>query len=114
MLNTVRNIVDSRISEGFSEGNEEEDDDMLSKMVKDMGTVEFLTPAFLTQLLFSFSFATYQSVSPLLAFAVKFLTENPAVLPELIVSEVLPVVCVCVCFDVKRRRFVVDRQSMMR
>lgn len=97
MLNTVRNIVDSRINEDSSQNEvEEDDDDMLSKIVQDRATVDFLTPEFITQLLFSFSFVT-QSVSPLLAFAVKFLTENPAVMPELIVSR-LDCFCVCVYF----------------
>ncbi|KAH6789333.1 hypothetical protein C2S51_004339 [Perilla frutescens var. frutescens] len=92
VMNIVRNIVNSRIinyedSSRNNNDDNDDDDDMLSKTVQDMGTVDFLTPELITQLLFSFSFATYQSVSPLLAFAVKFLSENQAVLLDLIAEH---------------------------
>ncbi|KAI3446076.1 hypothetical protein Pfo_002741 [Paulownia fortunei] len=82
VLKSVREVVQARLS-----SPQNIQDDLLSEMIKDMNTVNFLTQEFITQLLFSLSFATFQTIPAMLAFALKFISENPAVLRELIAEH---------------------------
>ncbi|GER50382.1 cytochrome P450 [Striga asiatica] len=79
-LDTVRKIVIERIASPRNNHG-----DVLDEMVNDMKTVKFLTPEYIAQFLFSLSFAAFQTISGMLTHAVNFVTQNPAVLQELIV-----------------------------
>ncbi|KAG8368273.1 hypothetical protein BUALT_Bualt15G0028100 [Buddleja alternifolia] len=79
VLKTMKGLVKERIS---SPQNNTQDD-LLGRMIKDMKNVDFLTEGFITQLLFGLSFVAFESIPPMLALAVKFITENPDVLREL-------------------------------
>ncbi|KAG8368270.1 hypothetical protein BUALT_Bualt15G0027800 [Buddleja alternifolia] len=85
VLKIIRDIVHSRVASPLQ--NNINEDDMLSKMIKDMKSVDFLTEEFITQLLFGLSYTVFSSVPTVLGFAMKFISENPAVLRELIVEH---------------------------
>lgn len=84
-MKTIKEMVKSRIE--ASHGNIIQEDDLLNDMIKDMNTEKFLTLEFITQLLFGLTFATFQTIPTILAFALKFISEDKDVLQELIVSN---------------------------
>ncbi|KAK6136807.1 hypothetical protein DH2020_029455 [Rehmannia glutinosa] len=59
------------------------EDDLLSKMIKDMNTVNFVTKEYIVHLLYSFMFSTFQTIPTVAAFALNFVSKNPAVVREL-------------------------------
>ncbi|KAK6136758.1 hypothetical protein DH2020_029512 [Rehmannia glutinosa] len=59
------------------------EDDLLSKMIKDMNTVNFVTKEYIVHLLYSFMFSTFQTIPTVAAFALNFVSKNPAVVGEL-------------------------------
>lgn len=83
-MNTIREIVKSRLA---SPGINIEKGDMLSELIKDMEKDNFVTKEFIIQFLFGVSFITFQTIPPMLAFALNFLSQDQAVLRELIVSK---------------------------
>lgn len=83
-MNTIREIVKSRLA---SPGINIEKGDMLSELIKDMEKDNFVTPEFIIQFLFTISFVAFESIPPMLAFALNFISQDQAVLRELIVSK---------------------------
>ncbi|GFQ00949.1 cytochrome p450 87a3 [Phtheirospermum japonicum] len=59
------------------------DDDLLGQMIKDMSNVNFVTKEYINKLMFVLMFATFQTVPFVTTLALKFMSENPAVLQEL-------------------------------
>ncbi|KAL8060469.1 hypothetical protein ABFX02_02G026200 [Erythranthe guttata] len=85
VMKMLKEIVSERIASPQDENNYK--DDLLSKLIKDIGTVDFVTPEYIIQILFSLMFATFQTVPVILVLAVKFISENPAILRELIAEH---------------------------
>ncbi|KAL7118833.1 hypothetical protein ACP275_02G025700 [Erythranthe tilingii] len=85
VMKMLKEIVSERIASPQDENNYK--DDLLSKLIKDIDTVDFVTPEYIIQILFSLMFATFQTIPVILVIAVKFISENPAVLRELIAEH---------------------------
>lgn len=60
--------------------------DFLDQICKDMNKEKFLSEDFIVQLIFGGLFATFESVSAIMALAFELLSEHPSVLKEMIVS----------------------------
>ena len=60
--------------------------DILDQAIKDMEKEKFLSEDFIVQLIFSGFFATFESISAVMALAFMLLSEHPSVLEEMIVS----------------------------
>lgn len=61
--------------------------DFLGQMVNDMDKVEFLSDDFIVHLLFGGLFASFESVSAVLALALHLLSDHPSALHQLTVSR---------------------------
>ena len=61
--------------------------DFLDQIIKDMEKEKFLSQNFIVNMIFGGLFATFESVSAVLALAFKLLSENPSVVKEMIVSR---------------------------
>lgn len=59
--------------------------DFLDQIISDMDKEEFLTEDFIVQLVFGVLFATFESVSVIVALAFQLLSEHPSALQELTV-----------------------------
>ncbi|KAL7156698.1 hypothetical protein ABFS83_02G026200 [Erythranthe nasuta] len=62
-------------------------DDLISRMIKDINIVDFVTPEYIAQILFGLLFIMFQTLPLLLVFVLKFISENPAVVGELIAEH---------------------------
>ncbi|KAL3813968.1 hypothetical protein ACJIZ3_015236 [Penstemon smallii] len=80
VVKIIRDIVKERKEK---KNNSIKDDDLLGRMIQDMKNYNFLTEELITQLLFGFLFASFESVPSQLLFALKFISENPNVLHQL-------------------------------
>ncbi|GFP95551.1 cytochrome p450 87a3 [Phtheirospermum japonicum] len=80
MLEKVKEMVNVRLG---SPRNAIDDDDLLGQMLKDMSNVNFITKEYINNLMVILMFATSQTVPFVTALALKFMSENPAVLREL-------------------------------
>ncbi|KAL3614121.1 hypothetical protein CASFOL_042195 [Castilleja foliolosa] len=64
-----------------------ETDDLMGQTIKDMSVVNFVTKEYICQYIFGLMFATFLSIPFMITVALKFLSENPAVLRELSRTE---------------------------
>ncbi|KAL3614122.1 hypothetical protein CASFOL_042196 [Castilleja foliolosa] len=58
-------------------------DDLMGQMIKDMSDVNFVTKEYIYQYIFTLMFATFQTIPFMITVALKFISENRAVLQEL-------------------------------
>ncbi|KAL8060470.1 hypothetical protein ABFX02_02G026300 [Erythranthe guttata] len=85
VMKMLKEIVNERIASVEDEHNYK--DDLLSKLIKDIDVVDFITPEHIIHILFSLMFAIFQTIPIILVLAVKFISENPAVLTQLIAEH---------------------------
>ncbi|KAL7118836.1 hypothetical protein ACP275_02G026000 [Erythranthe tilingii] len=83
VMEMLREAVNARLALQ----RDDKDDDLISKMIKDINIVDFVTPEYIAQILFGLLFTMFQTLPLLLVFILKFISENPAVVGELIVSN---------------------------
>ncbi|GFP93992.1 cytochrome p450 87a3, partial [Phtheirospermum japonicum] len=79
MLEKIKEMVNVRL--GFPQNAV--DDDLLGQMLKDMSNVNFVIKEYINNLMVILIFATSQTVPFVTALALKFMSENLAVLREL-------------------------------
>ena len=60
--------------------------DFLGQLVNDMDKEEFLSDEFIVNLLFAILFASFETISGVLALALQLLSDHPSALQELTVS----------------------------
>ena len=80
----VNDTVEARLNISSSVDNFHHDD-MLDKMIRDMNDNKSVTKDVIPHILFGISMAVFEAIPAVLTFALKFISENPDVLQELIV-----------------------------
>ncbi|PIN25749.1 Cytochrome P450 CYP4/CYP19/CYP26 subfamily [Handroanthus impetiginosus] len=83
-LNMIRQVVKGRLA---NSPQNIKDDDLLSKIIKDLDKLNFRSEEFITQMVFGSSFTAFETVPTILEFALKFISENPAVQHKLIAEH---------------------------
>ncbi|XP_022994608.1 cytochrome P450 87A3-like [Cucurbita maxima] len=74
----LREILEGRLASGAGS-----DEDFLGQAVKDKGSQKFISDDFIIQLLFSISFASFESISTTLTLILNYLADHPDVVKEL-------------------------------
>lgn len=77
----VMNSKREKKSSGIRKG------DLLDQFVDDIKKETFLSDEFIVFILFGVLFASFETISSTIALAIKFLTENPSIMQELVVSN---------------------------
>ncbi|KAL7156697.1 hypothetical protein ABFS83_02G026100 [Erythranthe nasuta] len=83
VMEMLREAVNARLALP----RDDKEDDLISKMIKDINIVDFVTPEYIAQRLFALLFTMFQTLPLLLVFGLKFISENPAVVGELIAEH---------------------------
>lgn len=74
----LKDILEERLAKGVSI-----DEDFLGQAIKDKESQQFISEEFIIQLLFSISFASFESISTTLTLILNFLADHPDVAKEL-------------------------------
>ena len=74
----LREILEGRLASGGGS-----DEDFLGQAIKDKGSQQFISDDFIIQLLFSISFASFESISTTLTLVLNYLADHPDVVKEL-------------------------------
>ena len=82
MVSMLKDLLKERLTSPESHNG-----DFLDQISKDMEKEKFLSEDFIVQLIFGGLFATFESVSAVMALAFSLLSEHPSVVEEMIVSR---------------------------
>lgn len=74
----LKDILEERLAKGVKI-----DEDFLGQAIKDKESQQFISEEFIIQLLFSISFASFESISTTLTLILNFLADHPDVVKEL-------------------------------